>query len=66
MDELLSKTKNSQKELLLLNDAERNKCLCAIKRGLLDNIDSILKANEKDVKKLKRIISLLLWSIVFF
>ena len=53
MDELLSKTKNSQKELLLLNDAERNKCLCAIKRGLLDNIDSILKANEKDVKKAK-------------
>ena len=53
MDELLSKTKNSQKELLLLNDAERNKCLCAIKKGLLDNIDSILKANEKDVKKAK-------------
>ena len=53
MDELLSKTKNSQKELLLLNDAERNKCLYAIKKGLLDNIDSILKANEKDVKKAK-------------
>lgn len=53
MDELLSKTKNSQKQLLLLSDEERSYLLKQIKIGLLNNISSILKANEKDVKKAK-------------
>ncbi|MGN1294818.1 MAG: glutamate-5-semialdehyde dehydrogenase [Bacilli bacterium] len=51
MEELLSKTKNSQKELLLLNDEQRNDCLKSIKKGLLDNIESILCANQEDIKK---------------
>lgn len=53
MDELLSKTKNSHKQLLLLSDEERSYLLKQIKIGLLNNISSILKANEKDVKKAK-------------
>lgn len=48
--ELGEKAKNASKELALLGNVEKNKILASIQNGLLENIEEILKANEKDME----------------
>lgn len=50
MDNLLNKTKIAQKELLKLSNNERNQLLVSINKALIENMDTILKANKIDIE----------------
>ncbi|MGM9969177.1 MAG: glutamate-5-semialdehyde dehydrogenase [Anaeroplasma sp.] len=49
LDDILLKTKNSQKKLSLLNTTDKNKCLANIADALIKNEEKILKANKIDI-----------------
>lgn len=53
LDKELIETKNAQKKLALLSALDRNKCLEAIAKELLNNEDFILEANDKDINNAK-------------
>lgn len=54
MEDLLINAKKASYELLDLTEADINKCLLNIKNALLNNIDSIIKANQIDIENAKK------------